>query len=512
MACCPFRSSACSSSVTSTLCNTGSCTNINGLLNKFCCHSERSEESPSAGHLAVGKRSLAVARDDRSAVGFTPRALAAVLSEEFRLPLTTPLAVGYSGGLDSHVLLHALAQLRADGGWRVRAIHIHHGLHPDADRWAEHCAHTCTALDVGLTVERVTVAGVDDYGLEEAARRARYAAFARCLHADEVLLSAHQRDDQAETVLLQLLRGTGVRGLAAMPAIGALTTGQRLARPLLRWDRAALTAYADAEGLDYIDDPSNADIRLARNYVRSEILPRLTARWPDAAEALARSARHSTEAVQLLDEVASADLVTCATSAGELRVDALTALSPARRGNLVRYWLRVHGVRVPAEATLRQILAQCEREPRTRHACISWPEAEVRRYRDVLILSARSGATVAWTASWDPAAPLLIPGTGKRLRLQAATGAGLALAWTRAAPWQVQWRRGGERCLLPGRTHRNKLKKLLQEAGVPPWERSRLPLVYVQGQLAAVADRWVCQPFAAGPGEPGVTLVFENAT
>lgn len=444
--------------------------------------------------------------------GFTPGALAAVLSNELQLAPSMRLVVGYSGGLDSHVLLHALARLRADAGWPVRAIHINHGLHPDADRWAEHCARTCAALDVALTVDRVAVVGVDEYGLEEAARRARYAAFARCLHPDEVLLTAHQRDDQAETVLLQLLRGTGVRGLAAMPATAAFATGRRLARPLLHWGRTALATYADAEGLDYIDDPSNADIRLARNYLRVQVLPRLTARWPDAADMLARSARHSMESVQLLDEVASADLVACATTAGELRIDSLTTLSPARRGNLVRYWLRASGVRVPAETTLRQILAQCEREPRTRHALISWPEAEVRRYRDVLIVSARSGTLADWTASWDPAAPLRVPGTGKHLRLQATTGQGLALAWTRAAPWQVQWRQGGERCLLPGRTHRHKLKKLLQDAGVPPWERSRLPLVYVHGELAAVADRWVCQPFAAGPGEPGVTLVFESAT
>lgn len=441
---------------------------------------------------------------------FTPRALASVLTEELRLAVGTPLIVGYSGGLDSHVLLHALARLRAESGWAVRAIHVHHGLHAEADRWAEHCARICAALGVELAVERVTVAGIDEYGLEEAARRARYAAFARRVRIGDVLLTAHHRDDQAETVLLQLLRGTGVRGIAAMPASAPFAAG-RLARPLLRWDRAALAVYANARCLDTIADPSNIDARLARNYLRTEIFPRLAARWPAAADMLARSARHSIEAVEVLDEMAQIDFAACATPAAELRIDAMAVLSPARRGNLVRYWLRARGLRVPSEATLRQIVLQCERAPRTRHARIAWPEAEVRRYRDVLTLSVCREPSADWSASWDPMSPLFIPGTGKCLRTQAATGRGLAASWMRSAPWQVQWRRGGERCLLPGRVHRHKLKKLLQEAGVPPWERARLPLIYVDGQLAAVADRWVCQPFAASADEPGVTLVFEDA-
>lgn len=449
--------------------------------------------------------------DTAASDGFSPRALASILSDELRLARTTPLLVGYSGGLDSHVLLHALAQLGVDGGWPARAIHIHHGLHADADRWAEHCARTCAALGIVLEVETVTIAGIAEHGLEEAARRARYAAFARHLRAGEVLLTAHQRDDQAETVLLQLLRGTGVRGIAAMPACVPFAGGS-LARPLLHWSRNALADYARVEQLRYIDDPSNTDSDLARNYLRAEIMPRLTARWPEAAEQLARSARHSLEAVALFDEIAALDLKACGNPAGELRIECLVPLSLPRRSNLLRFWLRERGLRVPPEGTVRQILDQCEHVPRTRHANITWPEGEVRRYRDVLTAGVRRGAPADWTTAWDPALPLPIPGTGKRLRLQPTTGGGLAQAWLRAAPWQVQWRRGGERCLLPGRTHRHRLKKLLQEAGVPPWERARLPLVYVDGRLAAVADRWVCQPFAARAGEPGVTLVLENAT
>lgn len=449
--------------------------------------------------------------DTTSPLDFTPAALAAVLAEDLALSVTTPLVIAYSGGLDSHVLLHALARARRDAGWSVRAIHINHHLHADADRWAEHCVRTCAALDVPLTIESVVVDGIRDYGLEDAARRARYAAFARHLRAGEVLLTAHHRDDQAETVLLQLLRGTGVRGIAAMPALASFAGG-RLGRPLLRWGRAALAAYATAERLHYIDDSSNDDRRIARNYLRADVMPRLTARWPEAAEQLTRSARHSREAVELLDEIAAADLGVCATPAGELRIATLASLSPARRSNLVRYWLRVRDVRVPTEAVLRQILGQCEQMPRTRHACIRWPEGEVRRYRDVLTVTARGTVSPDWTATWDPASPLLIPGTGKRLRAQVATGTGLAQTWARDVPWHVQWRRGGERCLLPGRSHHHKLKKLLQEAGVPPWERERLPLIYVDGKLAAIADRWVCQPFAARAGEPGLTLVLESAT
>ena len=212
---------------------------------------------------------------------FTPTALAVVLEQELRLAPDTSLVVAYSGGMDSHVLLHALVDLRQRHGWRLRAIHIDHNLQPAAADWAAHCAGVCKELAVPLAVERVSVTQVAGDGLEQAARRARYQALVRQLTAGEVLLTAHHRDDQAETLLLQLLRGSGVRGLAAMAPLTE-RGGSRLARPLLRWGRAALAEYARSMALNYINDPSNGDAAFARNFLRHEILPVLASRWPNA--------------------------------------------------------------------------------------------------------------------------------------------------------------------------------------------------------------------------------------
>lgn len=434
-----------------------------------------------------------------------------VLIEQLKLSSAVPLRVAYSGGLDSHVLLQALAQLRAHGPWQVSAIHVDHGLQADSKYWADHCENVCRELAIPIAIERVTVTGMREHGLEDAARRARYAAFLRLLAPGEVLVTAHHRDDQAETVLLQLLRGTGAHGLAAMPAIAPFAHA-RVARPLLAFARAALAAYAARHGLRFIEDLTNHDARLARNFVRTRVFPVLVQRWPQAAEQLARAARHSGQTVRLLDEIAAADLVSCRTHADGLRISAMQKLSPARQANLLRYWLRAQTLRAPSEPVLDQILAQVQRLPHTRHARIAWPGAEVRLYRDALVLLAPAPAPQAnWEVAWDPALPLVIPGTEWCLRARASVGNGLAQTRVQHRPVRVRLRRGGERCRLPGHAHRHKLKKLLQEAGVPPWERARLPLVYVNDELAAVGDRWVCEPYAARAGEPSYVLVLEEA-
>lgn len=442
---------------------------------------------------------------------FTPTALAVVLDQELRLARDASLVIAYSGGIDSHVLLHALVALRQRHERRVRAIHINHNLQPAAADWAAHCTAVCEALAVPLTVEHLTVTAIARDGLEQAARRARYQALTRQLAADEVLLTAHHRDDQAETLLLQLLRGTGVRGLAGMAPLTE-HGGHRLARPLLRWGRAALAEYAQSMTLKYVDDPSNGNAALARNFLRHRVMPLLAGRWPNAQEQLARSARHTLEATVLLDEMATIDQASCATTNGALSIEALRQLSSARRNNVIRFWLRQR-TRVPAESVLRQILRQVECRSATARAQVAWPEGEVRRYRDQLSFAAAGTAAAAeWAADWHPSVPLLLPGNGYRLSLKHAQGAGLKRQHLASVPWRVQWRQGGERCSLPGRAHRHKLKKLLQAAGIPPWERERLPLVYIDGELAAIADRWVCAPFAAQADEPGVVLVLEPAT
>jgi tRNA(Ile)-lysidine synthase len=347
-------------------------------------------------------------------------------------------------------------------------------------------------------------------GPEAAARAARYAALATHIKAGEVLLTAHQQNDQAETVLLQLLRGAGVPGLAAMPDIAPFALGHH-ARPLLAFSRPVLLVYAHNEKLTWIEDTSNVDEGMARNFLRRRVVPVLEARWPQVARSLARSARHAAQAANLLDELAQVDLAACrAEPAGALRVSALLDLSPARQSNLLRFWLGQHALPLPSEHQLDTLRYQLQHLPRSRHACVRWPGAEVRRYRDVLTAVPATSIIPSWPdREWDMAVPLDHPG-GWRLCALPAVGSGLARARLQGRRVHVQARRGGETCRLPGRQHHHKLKKLLQAAGVPPWDRMRLPLVYVDDELAAVGDLWTCEPFAASRGEEALRLVVES--
>jgi len=443
---------------------------------------------------------------------FSASALSAVLFDELRLPSAVHLKVAYSGGLDSHVLLHALAVLRADHRFSLSAIHIDHDLQPASAEWGRHCARICADLDVHYVVKRVRVSGVADEGMEAAARRARYVALAAALQPDDVLLTAHHGDDQAETVLLQLLRGTGIAGLAAMPRRNVFGPGQ-IARPLLDFSRAALHAYAQEHRLAWIEDPTNRESHLRRSFLRTEILPRLARHWPAHARLLARTAGHAAEAKELLDEVAVTDLAACRHAATHcpqaLSINALAALSTARQRNLLRYWLRQQGFLAPAASQLEEVLAQVQTTPRSQQARVCWPDTEVWRYRDLLVaMPAQHSPDPAQDVVWDPRAPLDLPGIG-RLRAVPIRGQGLSCARLHGRSLHIRMRTGGETLLLPGRGHHHVLKKLLQAEAVPPWLRACLPLFYVDHELAAVADRWVCAPFLAGDGEEGLKIVWE---
>ena len=441
---------------------------------------------------------------------FSPSALADAL-HRLGLSSTTPLKVAFSGGLDSCVLLHALCQLRESLDLRLHAAHVDHGLHPASADWARSVQRTCADLKVSCEIERVQVMHIRDHGLEDAARRARYACLARHIGKGEVLLTAHHADDQAETVLLQLLRGTGVHGLAAMPAMTAFHSGW-LARPLLDFTREQLAAYARQENLHWIDDSSNDDLRLSRNFLRHQIFPLLEAHWPKASQRIARSAGMAAEAAELLDELAQSDWRVCRSGdVTRLSVTALRELTPPRQRNLVRYWLRQQGFQAPTAMHLDQVLGQVTRDPRSNRAVICWSGTEVCRYRDELLVFRPRGATDSnWKIHWNLTDPLEIPGVGL-LRAEASQGAGLSCARIDRSSIIVGLRQGGESCRLPGRLHRHKLKKLLQEAGIPPWERSRLPLVYINGDLAAIGDRWVCEPYAAHKHEAGWKLHLDSA-
>lgn len=435
---------------------------------------------------------------------FTLAALDTTLRDDLHLAPDVDLYVAYSGGMDSHVLLHSLSELRRQGRWRVMALHIDHGLQPDSVAWTRHCAAVCASLDVPYRSERVVVSDIDRHGMEDAARRARYAALSRLLPPNAVLLTAHHRDDQAETLLLQLLRGAGVAGLAAMPVMAPFAHG-RQGRPLLGFEREALAVYAKEKGLKWIDDATNFDVGPARNFLRHRILPLLGERWPAAADRLAVSAEHMAEADHLLAELGEIDLTGAADTDGSLRISSLLALSLPRRSNVLRFWLHTRTGATPPEARLRELLARIARTPRSQQAMVSWGDVVVQRYRDRLtVFPLAPPVTGDWEAVWNLGTALEIPGRGRRLLARLEIGAGIARDRVIGRCVRVRLRRGGERARLRG--HRHKVKKLLQEAAIPPWERRRLPLIYVDDELAAIGDRWVCEPYAAKSDEAGWVL------
>ena len=418
------------------------------------------------------------------------------------LPAARHYWVALSGGLDSTVLLCALAAERGALPGELRAVHVNHGLHPKASEWQQHCMALCASLGVPLECRAVRVQPLPGESLEAVAREQRYTAFRSLLSSGDLLLLAQHQDDQAETFLLQALRGAGVRGLAGMPDV-ALTDGLHMARPLLECSRMELEAWVRQAGLSWVEDPGNSDTGFDRNYLRHEVLPRLQARWPAAGETLARSARFAAEADGLLKELAADDHARYG-GADTLPLKALRELSPPRARNLLRYWLQTRQLPLPPAHKLDEILHQAEARA-DRNPCIEWAGAEVRRYRQRLYAQHPVAAVPEEFRLRPGMTQVLGEGLGA-LRLMPVSGEGLRAALCGPEGLSVAFRHGGESCRPAGRGHERPLKKWLQELHVVPWLRDRLPLVHAEQRLLAVAGLFVCEAHAANPGEPGLRI------
>lgn len=396
-----------------------------------------------------------------------------------------PVLVGFSGGMDSSVLLHALAQQPAQRAVGLRAVHVHHGLQAAADDWAAHCQATCQALQIDLHVVRVAVDRHGGHGLEAAARHARRETFARTLQPGERLALAHHLDDQAETFLLRALRGSGVDGLAAIRAEAAFAAGS-LWRPLLEVPRSALLAYAQAHALHWVEDPSNASDGADRNFLRLHVLPLLQQRWPHAGAALARSAGLCAQSQRLLDEDDAQALRRCTVAPGVLDCARLRRQPPERRARLLRQWVRNAGLPPLPAAGVQTIDTELLPAAHDADAQFAWQGARIRRWRGELhLLSATLALPPHWSVHWDGRVPLALP-DGGLLELLGAPAL--------ANPLQIHARRGGERIQLPGRRHSHALKDLLQQHGLPPWQRRQLPLLFDDGVLVAAGDRIIAAP------------------
>jgi tRNA(Ile)-lysidine synthase len=420
------------------------------------------------------------------------------------------LVVGLSGGADSACLLTALcAQAPLSLPWPVRAVHIDHGLQEAAGALSESAAGLCRRLEVPLSVARVAVEAGPGVSVEAAARTARYRAFARELRAGECLLTAHHALDQAETLLLQLLRGAGLKGLSAMPLCRRFAGGWHL-RPLIDVTPRALAAFRAAHGIEAAEDPMNRDARFDRAYLRASVWPALEERWPGAAVALARTAHHLADAQQLLDRTAAGTMRRLRDGEA-LSVSGLRALGMREQASTVRFWLHDAGVMPPSTLRLTEALRQVLTAENDHLPAIIWGEYALRRYQARLFVTAATPPALDASRDWRIVPESRLPlGEGLGALRWVAQPGGLD-AQRLPAVLSVRRRSGGETLKVAERARTQSVQHLCQTMGVLPWMRDALPMLYAGDQLIAIGDIWQNARWCVGPGGPGFGCVWEDA-
>lgn len=407
------------------------------------------------------------------------------------LARTGQLWLAYSGGLDSTVLLHAL---KAEG-IAVKALHVNHQLSSNAEAWQQHCVRQCDKLDCEIVVARVEVRN-EGKGLEYAARKARYAVFDRYVEGDDILLMAHHLDDECETLLFRLLRGSGLKGFTGIKKERALGGGGKIMRPLLSVSRENILEYANIHTLSWVEDESNRDIEFDRNYLREMVLPLLQQRWPNFKKQFANSITLLRESEQLLAEYGRQDLAECGVRkerlGSSIDLSKLTAWSTPRVNHVLRQWLETLGYNSPGlrhlEETQKIIAAREDAAP-----AVQFGGCELRRYKNRLYCLPRLRDTASQVLKWSSSENLQLP-----------DGSQLMFSGRKPLPClnlEVKFREGGERCKPVGRDRSQTLKKLLQEYELEPWLRDRVPLIFFNDLLIAVGDLWICE--AAIPSAPG---------
>jgi len=402
------------------------------------------------------------------------------------------------------VLLHLLHKLSARFSWQLSALHVHHGISPNADAWSDFCARLCASHHISLHIERVDIAPLREHGIEAAARKLRHAAFAE--QSCDFVALAHHADDQAETLLLQLLRGAGVRGASAMPQFVERTDSVSLVRPLLHCSRQEIQDYAAAHQLQWIEDESNADDHYPRNFLRHRVLPLLSERFPAYRDTLARSAQHFAEASKLLDELAQLD--GAQGMVGEtLAIQVLQSLGQSRAKNLLRYFLHSAGAPMPQAVQLDDMLHQLCSARQDASVCINYSDWQVRRYQGrVYVLRALGDFDRNFVLSWHGEAELDWPALNTRLHFKRTRSSGISLARLQRAPVTLRLRRGGESLRPHPAGATRSLKNLLQEHHIPPWQRDRLPLLYCGDELVCVVDTAVAADYLPDKEEAQIRL------
>lgn len=394
--------------------------------------------------------------------------------------------IAYSGGLDSTVLLHALAK-EPSLAKKLKAVHVNHGLSPYAKSWEHHCKQSCQHYNISFLA--ISVVLKQRSNVEEWARKARYNAFIQLIEDNDCLVTAHHQDDQAETVLLHLFRGTGINGLAGMPPNRMLGKGY-LFRPLLGYSRQFLHHYAKTHQLEWIDDESNINVQFSRNYLRHQIIPFLKKKWPSVTNTLARTSYLCQEAQSNLNDLALLDCPHLKTTKNQLSLVGLDDLNASRLNNVLRFWLQLNGVQPPNVSTFRRLMNEVIKAKQDACPEVCWDNMCIKRYQTTLFLLKHSCQETNLNTSWqDFPKPLQLPGVGLLIAKHATEG----IVVLPQQKIEVRFRQGGEHLYWHGQT--KSLKKLLQHWQIPMWRRQSLPLIYIDNQLAGVVGYAISDNF-----------------
>ena len=428
-----------------------------------------------------------------------------------------PLVVAYSGGVDSQVLLHAIAELKRQNviEQNVLAIHVNHGLSTNATQWQSFAEQQCQQLNICFKTINVEVIDKPQISLEAQARERRYQALENISPNNAIILTGHHQDDQVETFFLSLKRGSGLKGLSAMGYESEFgDKNQVLIRPLLAISRESIVKYAQEHQLEWIEDESNSDTRFDRNFLRQDILPQLKARWSTFNQTVLRSTQHCQEAQQILDEVAESDLAKCLLEEKVLSVSALKLLSKARFSQVIRFFIQQHKSLMPSQQQLHQLYQQLSLAGQDKNPELKLGDIWLRRFQDKLYLTSEFQVVTQWKCEIkhskenqiielpDCLGKLSVDFTQEHLPKTNGLEDKLGLTSLLSVPESIEsiilvFTHNNPKCLPDYRQHSRALKKVLQELNIPPWQRKRLPLLFINDELAAVIGYFVCQPFLA---------------
>lgn len=416
--------------------------------------------------------------------------------------------IAYSGGLDSHVLLHVLASIQNKIKPKLIAVHINHGISNDADLWVKHCQRICEDLVIEFQTFSVDLSHKSDKGTEAFAREKRYEVLGNLISNHDLLLTAHHMDDQVETILLQLMRGSGPDGLVGMPQAREFSKGILL-RPLLDYSREEIHDYALSESLSWVEDESNKSNKYDRNFLRNRIIPELITRWPGALKTMQRAARHQAEARSLINEISGSDLdVVCESIYTKVDISRFNNLSGIRKKNVLRAWIKKNKLDMPDAQIIEKIIAEVIHANTDRNPCVKWKGGEIRRYRGYLyIMKLLPAHDVDLNKRWDLDESLKL--TSGYLKAVSGKGSGIKKDMLSNDIVEIRYRQGGEQIRPSGRVETHELKKLFQAQGILPWLRDRIPLIYHKNELIAVADLWVESKYAATEDEAAWQIIWE---